>query len=226
VSSSNDRGQIGIQRTQDVKTYFTDRARLFDALYEGDSRLDRVLNRVLRRPMFQRYVFTLAAIGHLSGRRILDVGCGAGRYAVELCQAGADVVGIDFSSEMLAMARQRAERARVGHKATFIAEDFVQWSREESAHFDVAFAMGVLDYVENAQEFIAQMAKVADEVIVSFPRPTPVRMPLRKLRYWLRGCPVHFYRKREIEQMYTRAGLRNVTIRRLGLAGFWADGRR
>lgn len=215
-----------MQRTTDVKTYFTDRAQLFDALYDDDTSMSRAFNKVFRRPMFTRYVYTLGGLGDLEGRKILDVGCGSGRYSIELARSGAEVVGVDFSDEMLAMARTRAKEAGVEDRTTFISGDFTTWARETDQHFDAAFAMGVLDYIDDAPGFIRMMADVADEVIASFPTPTPVRMPLRKLRYSMRNCPVYFYWRGEIEDMYRAAGLTRLDVRRLGFGGYWVHGRK
>lgn len=51
---------------------------------------------------------TLAMIGDVQGKRILDVGCGTGRYCTLLAERGALVVGIDPSSQMLEQARRKA----------------------------------------------------------------------------------------------------------------------
>ncbi len=215
-----------MQQTAEVRTYFTDRARLFDALYNEDNRSDQIFNKVFRRPMFTRYVYTLEALGKLEGKRILDVGCGSGRYAIELAQQGAHVVGVDFSDEMLAMARSRAKEAGVEDRTEFISGDFINWARETDQFFDVSFAMGVYDYVDDAPEFLKLMASVSNEVIGSFPSPTPVRMPLRKLRYAIRNCPVHFYWRSEVVNMFHNTGLHNLNVRRLGFGGYWIHGRR
>ncbi|WZO97431.1 class I SAM-dependent methyltransferase [Isosphaeraceae bacterium EP7] len=42
------------------------------------------------------------ALGPLVGRTILDLGCGKGRFAARLTEAGAFIVGLDVSPEMLA----------------------------------------------------------------------------------------------------------------------------
>ena len=43
--------------------------------------------------------------------RILDLGCGTGRHAVEFAKRGFDVTGVDFSEAMLSRARERANAA-------------------------------------------------------------------------------------------------------------------
>jgi SAM-dependent methyltransferase len=53
--------------------------------------------------------------------RILDIGCGTGRHAIELAKRGYKVTGIDFSGSMLARARENAARSAV--KADFIKAD-------------------------------------------------------------------------------------------------------
>ena len=49
--------------------------------------------------------------GELQGnrsRRILDIGCGTGRHAIELTRRGYPVVGVDLSESQLAAAREKA----------------------------------------------------------------------------------------------------------------------
>lgn len=47
----------------------------------------------------------LELLGPVTGRRVLDLGCGTGRHAAELAARGADVVGIDADQAMLEKAR-------------------------------------------------------------------------------------------------------------------------
>ena len=58
---------------------------------------------------------TLVAEGDLAGRRVVDVGCGTGRFAAALAERGAKVWGVDPSPEMLGRARSSAG-AGVGFK--------------------------------------------------------------------------------------------------------------
>jgi magnesium-protoporphyrin O-methyltransferase len=45
---------------------------------------------------------------NLSGRRVLDAGCGTGALAVELARRGAQVVAVDLSPTLVGLARRRA----------------------------------------------------------------------------------------------------------------------
>jgi SAM-dependent methyltransferase len=47
----------------------------------------------------------------IRGGRVVDLGCGSGIWAAMLCRAGYDVLGVDVSPAMLALARRRAPRA-------------------------------------------------------------------------------------------------------------------
>jgi SAM-dependent methyltransferase len=52
---------------------------------------------------------------HVTGRRAVDFGCGAGRSTRFLKRLGFEVVGIDISEEMLAIARRRDPGGRYVH---------------------------------------------------------------------------------------------------------------
>lgn len=47
------------------------------------------------------------------GSRILDIGCGTGRHAIELARRGYQITGVDISSGMLAEAEKAAGKANV-----------------------------------------------------------------------------------------------------------------
>ena len=79
-----------------------------------------------------------AAARLFAGRkRIVDVGCGTGRHAAFLAEAGFDVTGIDTSEEMLAVARGRAPGAE------FERGDLFSWRPASPA--DGVLCRGVLN---------------------------------------------------------------------------------
>jgi 2-polyprenyl-3-methyl-5-hydroxy-6-metoxy-1,4-benzoquinol methylase len=53
--------------------------------------------------------------------KILDVGCGTGRHAIELSKRGYTVTGIDLSDSQLARAREKAEKEHL--KISFVKHD-------------------------------------------------------------------------------------------------------
>lgn len=65
--------------------------------------------------------FLVDALGLRPGRRVLDVGCGPGRHALELARRGISVVGVDASEEFVELARKAA--ADAGLDARFEVAD-------------------------------------------------------------------------------------------------------
>ncbi|MCI4373227.1 MAG: class I SAM-dependent methyltransferase [Thermoplasmata archaeon] len=55
----------------------------------------------------------LRVLGDFAGKDILELGCGAARWSVELSQRGARMVALDFSATRLAQARAEMDRAGV-----------------------------------------------------------------------------------------------------------------
>lgn len=51
-------------------------------------------------------------VGYKKGIKILDIGCGTGRHAIELATRGYQVNGVDLSDSMLQKARQNAKQQR------------------------------------------------------------------------------------------------------------------
>jgi SAM-dependent methyltransferase len=103
----------------------------------------------------QAVVFDLA--GPLAGRRVLDVGCGDGTYALGAFTRGARAWGVDASSSMIEAARRRAARrhAEVGlvvGEATALPFG--------AARFDVALAVTVLCFASDAGALLREIARV------------------------------------------------------------------
>lgn len=115
----------------------------------------------------QQAAVLLDFLGPLDGRTVIDVGTGTGRGAFLLASAGAQVVGVDASAEMLAVARGRLS----GHTGQI---EF----REGDAHrldfpdrsFDAAVSLRVIMHTPRWRACIAELCRVARQtVVVDYP---------------------------------------------------------
>ena len=72
--------------------------------------------------------------GFMEENLILDLGCGTGRMTLELAKRGYDMTGVDYSSEMLDLARERAEE-----------EDLhgILWLNQDMRNFELYGTVGV-----------------------------------------------------------------------------------
>lgn len=196
--------------SNDVKSYFNRAADDFDAIYGGKAPLGRWIDRHFRRDMYERYRLTIETCDDINGKTILDIGCGGGRYSVEFAKRGAaQVTGIDFAPNMVALARQHARQHGVLDRCRFVVEDFMQMSHAQQ--FDMCIAIGVFDYLPQPRPFLEKMMFMANKwLIMSFPSKSPIRTPIRKARYWLKRCPVYFYDRSAIECLVNGLGAHQI----------------
>jgi ubiquinone/menaquinone biosynthesis C-methylase UbiE len=76
---------------------------------------------------------------------VLELGCGTGRIAVPVARAGARIVGIDRSQEMLARARKRIVRARLRGRLSLVRGDIRELPFTSRTKFSaVLAAYGIL----------------------------------------------------------------------------------
>ena len=54
---------------------------------------------------------------------ILDLGCGTGNMTLELAERGYDMIGVDYSVQMLDVARNRAEKLKLDGKILWLCQD-------------------------------------------------------------------------------------------------------
>ncbi|MGW5736813.1 MULTISPECIES: class I SAM-dependent methyltransferase [Streptomyces] len=89
----------------------------------------------------------LGMVGDVRGRSVLDLASGTGFYSREFKRRGAtDVLGIDISGEMVAVARQLEERDPLGvrYQVGDVAE-----LRPLGTRFDITLAVQLLNYASD-----------------------------------------------------------------------------
>ncbi len=99
-----------------------------------------------------------AALGRLpAGTRVLDVGCGNGYIARRLARAGARVVGVDASSELVEYARRREREEPLG--VEYLLGDAAHLATCADASFDVAVANMSLMDIADAEGAIREVGR-------------------------------------------------------------------
>lgn len=91
----------------------------------------------------------------LSGRRALDVGCGAGLLCEPLARLGADMTGVDAAAENIAVASAHA--AGGGLAIDYRCGDLAAL---ELGRFDLVTSMEVIEHVADKQAFVNALAGV------------------------------------------------------------------
>jgi SAM-dependent methyltransferase len=114
----------------------------------------------------------IALLPEVSGRRVLDVGCGSGPLSEWLEHRGAEVVGFDSSPSMVRAAEARAlpkasfHVADLGRRLTFLPD----------SKFDVAVASLVLHYLRDWVPALSELRRVlADDGVLVLSTHHPAR---------------------------------------------------
>jgi 2-polyprenyl-3-methyl-5-hydroxy-6-metoxy-1,4-benzoquinol methylase len=98
----------------------------------------------------------LRLLGDVSDREILDAGCGEGYLARILAHRGAHVTGIDFSAQLIEMARARSP----GHEIVYQVADLSKPLPAYAGRFDQVASYLVLNSVQDRLGFAATLASV------------------------------------------------------------------
>lgn len=96
----------------------------------------------------------LELLGDVSGRRVLDLGCGAGQLAFYLADAGAaEVIGIDASERMLDVARAQWAHPRVSYR-----RESMEDAGFSPGAFDLVVSSLALHYVRDYASLVRHIA--------------------------------------------------------------------
>jgi SAM-dependent methyltransferase len=86
-------------------------------------------------------------------RRVLQIGCGTGRFEAALASRVAEVWGIDVSAGMIARARRRCRGLGNVHLAQCSGRDLADF---ESGRFDLVYAVDSVPYIVQAESGLVE----------------------------------------------------------------------
>jgi 2-polyprenyl-3-methyl-5-hydroxy-6-metoxy-1,4-benzoquinol methylase len=134
----------------------------------------------------------MALLPEVAGSRVLDLGCGAGQLAHHLAQSGAaEVIGLDVSERMLAVAR--AERA---HPAVTYRLEPIETADFPAGRFDLVVSSLAFHYVDDYAGLAARIATwLVPRGVLVFSTEHPVFTARASDDGWVRdadGEPLHW----------------------------------
>ncbi len=140
---------------QDVEAWFSaeDNVEYWDSLYDQRGFSEDCLRRRMAVALSW-----LDASGSGAGKRLLEVGCGAGRLSKRAAQHGYHVIGMDLSSAMLDRAGE-ASRSEAGDRPGFVQGEIEYLPLRDSA-FDAAVCLGLISYLDSEKEALRELARV------------------------------------------------------------------
>ncbi len=121
-------------------------------------------------PTTPETTYAIRALGELTDRRLLDMGCGTGETAVWFAMQGARVDAVDISPAMIAVARGLARRSNVEDRITFHVAPGESLPFPE-ASFDAVFGHDCLHHMdfERARDEIRRVLKPGHRAVFAEP---------------------------------------------------------
>jgi SAM-dependent methyltransferase len=149
------------------------------------------------------------------GERVLDLGCGAGRFVAALREAGADPVGVELAEAAL-------ERARVNAPGADLRLVEADGSLPlEHASVDLVWCSEVLEHVPDTAHLLLEVRRVlrpGGRLLVTVPDHGRFRTVLIVLTRFEShfdplGQHVRFYTRRSLASTLEHAGFEDVRVR-------------
>jgi magnesium-protoporphyrin O-methyltransferase len=163
-----------LTRRTEIETYFDRTAQAAWAKLTSDAPVSGV--RATVRAGRERMRATLLSYlpDNLSGRTLLDAGCGTGALAVEAARRGARVTAIDLSPQLVAVARERLPQDM---QVDFISGDMLD---PGLGRFDHVVAMDSLIHYQERDmlDMIAGLSAMARESLVFTFAPRTIPLAL------------------------------------------------
>jgi 2-polyprenyl-3-methyl-5-hydroxy-6-metoxy-1,4-benzoquinol methylase len=151
--------------------------------------------------------------------KLLDVGCGDGRFLRHAKEQGFEVWGIDFDKKSVENVKRN-----LGIDTVFAMslEEFYEYAKEKNLKFDVITFFEVLEHQDKPREFLEMVKGLLKEggyIAGSVPnRESVFQKELnQEIYFWIDNPPHHFLRfsKSSLEKALNFSGFKDVEVYKL-----------
>ncbi len=191
-------------------------------------------------PRWRRFLVSRVEVG--PGGTVLDVATGTAAVAIELARRTGRVVGLDQSSEMLAVGRRRVAAAGLGDRIELVQGEAERLPFDDASFDGLTFTY-LLRYVNDPRATLEELARVVRPggpiAMLEFGLPRGLARPAWEL--WVRiGLPAagalispgwrevgsflgpsirEFHQEHDLPSLWRTAGIDDVQSRRMSLGG-------
>lgn len=113
----------------------------------------------------------LRLLGSLEGKRVLDLGCGAGHASVAFARAGAKVIAVDPSAEQVEATRQAADAAEVRVEVQHANLAELAFVRGEVDAVYAAYALAEVPDLDRVFRQVHRVLRPEAPLVFSLPHP-------------------------------------------------------
>ena len=183
-----------------------------------------------RRYTLEPCIDAFAAFGRQAGRRVLEIGCGAGADLMRFAQAGARATGVDLSPASVDLTRRRLEAFGLSADVRVADAEGLPFA---DASFDLVYSWGVLHHTPETARAVAEVFRVLVEggsarimlyhrrsifalqawIYFALLRGRPWRSVSAVLAAHLESPGTHAYTVTEARNLFSSSGFARVEVR-------------
>ncbi len=123
-------------------------------------------------------------VGGLSGKRVLDIGCGEGANSILLAKLGAHATGIDISPKAIEIAKESAALSGVSQQTRFVCSP-IESASALGSDYDLIWGDAILHHLIDELDLVVQrLASLGkDGATIIFAEPINFNQTLRRIRF-------------------------------------------